>query len=464
VALGAIVATAFVVVATINDARSTDTTPRRTVRVAGAPAVAEVPAPRGVEPLDTSHDQLAVTVREMTARVALQPDHGPAVVRLAELLLRLQRVNQDDRSGRAAIEQLDAFLSRHPDHYEAARVKAAALVSQHRFTDGIALANTLVGRDARDAWNHGVLGDAYLELGDYDRAFAAFDRMGALQPGPPAYARVAYALELRGDLEGALEYMQRAADGTTPNDAESQAWHFSQLGMLFLQQGRRAAAAREFERALATFPNYPAAIEGLARVRVVAGELKAARTLYREQLARTPATHLAVAIGDLSAAIGDAADAGRYYQMAEQIERGAWARGQRQPQVLARLLADGGDDPGAAVALAEEAAARQRDIYTIDTLAWAYFKAGRLDQAVQRSAEALRTGSRDARLLYHAAEIRRAAGDAAAAGALLDRLPSRDVSDIRIAEGLKRLEPLARRSLRQASLLESMRPGSAPPR
>ena len=431
VVLGSIVATAFVVVATIKDARTI--------------AVAEVPAAGNLGVLDTSRDRLAITVKEMTARLVLQPDNAAAVARLAEVLLRLQRINQDDRSGRAAVERLDAFLSRHPGHYETARLKASALVSQHRFSEGIAHANRLIARDPRDAWNYGVLGDAYLELGDYEQAFAAFDRMGALQPGPPAYARVSYALELKGDLDGAVEYMQRAADGTTPNDAESQAWHFSQLGMLYLQQGLRANATREFERALATFPHYPAAIEGLARVRVAGGELKAARTLYREQFARTPATHLAAAVGDLSAALGDAADSRRYHEMAEQIERGIWAGGQRQPQVMSRLLSERGRDLATALSLGEEAAARQRDIFTMDTVAWAHFTSGRLDEAVRSSTEALRTGSRDARLLYHAAEIRYAAGDAAGARALLNRLPSRDITDVRIAEGVTRLE----QSLRQ---------------
>ena len=86
--------------------------------------------------------------------------------------------------------------------------------------------------DPRDAWNYGAAGDGYMELGDYTRAFEAYDRMGQLQPGPPAYARTSYGLEIKGDLEGALDYMRRAADGTSPNDAESQAWHYAQVGEL----------------------------------------------------------------------------------------------------------------------------------------------------------------------------------------------------------------------------------------
>jgi tetratricopeptide (TPR) repeat protein len=422
------VAMTLVVVATVRDAR-TD-------------AIASVPAPRSVRGPDTSREQLSITVKEMTARAASYPDDADSIVRLTESLLRLQRVNQDERSGQAALQYLEKFLSRHPDHYQAQRLLAATQVSQHRFSEAIALGNRLIGRDPRDAVTHGIVGDAYLELGDYERAFAAFDRMGALQPGPPAYARIAYALELKGDLHGAVEYMQRAADGTTPNDSESQAWHFSQLGMLWLQLGKHAEATRDFERALVTFAHYPVAVEGLARVRVAKGDFKAARKLLQEQFARTPATHVAATIGDVSAAIGDAEEAARYFEMAEQLERAVWAAGARQPQVLARFYSERDRSIPAALALATEAAERQRDIATMDTLAWAQFKAGRLDAAAQSIALALRTGSRDPRLLYHAAAIRHAAGDDAAARASLASLPTRSIPDVMVAEGVRRLEAL----------------------
>jgi tetratricopeptide (TPR) repeat protein len=128
-------------------------------------------------------------------------------------MIRLQRVNNDGRAVITAEEHLRAFLSRRPAHYEARRMLAAVLLSQHRFAEAIKEASKTMAADPRDAWNYGAAGDGYVELGDYARAFDAFDRMGQLQPGPASYARTAYALELKGDLEGALEYMQRAAEG-----------------------------------------------------------------------------------------------------------------------------------------------------------------------------------------------------------------------------------------------------------
>jgi tetratricopeptide (TPR) repeat protein len=395
-----LVATAVVVVATIRDAKTTaadDTSVsgRRTTREGGLPASLG----------GTSRAELTSTVSTMTARLAADPANPTTVVSLANALIRLQRVNNDGRAVITAEEHLRGFLSRRPDHYEARRMLAAVLLSQHRFADAIREANQTMAADPRDAWNYGAAGDGYMELGDYSRAFDAFDRMGQLQPGPASYARTAYALELKGDLDGALDYMQRAADGTSPNDPESQAWHYAQIGDLLLQLGRVPRARIEYERAESTFPGHPMAIIGLARIKMADGDLKAARLMLQAQLARTATPDLASAVGDLSAAIGDAAMADQYYQMAEQIERAAWGNGLRQPQVLARILSERPGRAAEAVSLAEEAARTRADIVTMDTLAWAYFKNGQIAEARRASGQALRTGTRNGRIRCHADAI-----------------------------------------------------------
>jgi tetratricopeptide (TPR) repeat protein len=392
--VAAFVATAFMVVATRRDARQS------------AAAAVESPAPALPSSMPgTSRAELTSTVSQMTERLGAEPANASAVVSLANALIRLQRVNNDGRAVILAEEHLRTFLSKNPNHYDARRMLAAVLLSQHRFGDAIAEANKAMAIDSRDAWNYGAAGDGYMELGDYPRAFEAFDRMGQLQPGPPAYARTSYALEIKGDLDGALEYMRRAADGTSPNDAESQAWHYVQVGELLVQLGRGAEARREFERADATFPGHPMAIAGLARVKMIDGDLAGARLMLQTQLAKTPTPDLAIAVGELSEAVGEQVRADQYYQMAEHIERGAWGNGLKQPQVLARLLAERPGRAAEAVDLAEEAARGRADIATMDTLAWAYFKNGQLPEAQKASTQALRTGTRNARILCHAAEI-----------------------------------------------------------
>lgn len=353
----------------------------------------------------TSRVELISTVSTMSERLKKNPVDTAAVITLANALIRLQRVNNDGRAVIAAEEHLRALLRSSPGHYEARRMLAAVLLSQHRFGDAIAAANEAMAIDPRDGWNYGVAGDGYLELGDYQRAFAAFDKMGQLQPGPPAYARIAYALEIKGDLEGALDYIRKAADGTSPNDAESQAWHYAQLGDLLLQLQRLPLARLEYERAEATFPGHPMAVAGRARVAMLDGDPKGARLLLQSQLARTATPDLASAIAELSLAMGDTSTADQYFQMAEQIERGAWGNGVRQPAVMARLLADRPGREAEALALAQEAARSRDDIFTIDTLAWAYYRNGQINDAAAAMARAMRTGSQNARLRCHAAMI-----------------------------------------------------------
>lgn len=420
-------ATAFVVVATIRDARSTDT-------IAASSLSLPVSRP------GTSRAELSSTVAAMSAKVTADATDSTAVIVLADALMRLQRVNRDGRAVITAEEHLRQLLARDPSHYEARRMLAAVLMSQHRFGEGIAEAERARAADPRDAWNYGVIGDGYLELGDYDRAFAAFDRMGQLTPGPQAYARTSYALEINGDLGGALQYMRMAAEGTSPNDPESQAWHFVQIGDLLVQQGHVRAAGVEYERAMAAFPNHPLAIQGLARLKIIAGDLAGARLMLQEELARAPGAELAASIGDLCDALGDHAAAEPYFRMAGQIERATWANGPRQPHVLARFLIDEGRDLEEAIALAEEAARSRRDIFTMDVLAAAYWKAGRLTEARQAASDALRTNTKDARVLWHAAEIHAAAGDRSTAMQLLDRIPSIDaVGDVRVRAGIRSL-------------------------
>lgn len=428
IAIGLVVAAVLVMAATIRDARHS-----RDAEAAPAP-VRRSPVP------GTTRDQLASTVKDMAARLAARPDDAAAAIHLSTALLRLQRVNNDGRAVITAEEQLRRFLDHEPDHYEARRLLAAVLLSQHRFGDAIAEAGRARAVDPNDPWNYGVIGDGYMELGDYPKAFEAIDRMGQIAPGPAAYARTAYGLEINGDLQGALEYMRMAADGTPSNDPESQAWHFTQIGDLLLQLGRVVEARLEYEHAMATFPNHPMAVWGLARIKVIDGDLPRARLMLQSELAKTPTPDLAIAIGDLSAAMKDHQGAESYYRIAEQTERAGWGNGPRQPQALATLFAARNQNLDEAVALAEEAARSRRDIFTMDTLAFVYLKAGRLDDAREASEQAMRTGTRDARLLWHAAEVRLGSNDRDGARMLLEKIPAPDtIGDIRVRRGVTEL-------------------------
>ena len=256
-------------------------------------------------------------------------------------------------------------------------------------------------RQPNDAWNYGAIGDAHLELGDYEAAFAAFDRMAALKPNAASYARVSYARELQGDLVSALRYMQMAAEATSPQDAESVAWHYAQLGHLQFERGQLDESARAFARADYAFPRHPLAIEGQVRVQLRRADYPGALALLAPRLAESPTpTDLALA-GDAHLGLGHRDQAERLYRLAE----AAWESDTPEPARLSRFLADRGRRLDDAVRIAETAARDRRDIFTMDALAWSYFRTGRVAEARKAIAEALRTGSRDLDIRRHLAAI-----------------------------------------------------------
>ena len=355
----------------------------------------------------TSAEGLGRRIAEMEKRLREWPHDARAAVLLADALLRQARASGDGRSAGRAGEILKGVLKEDPASYDALRMLGAIELSQHRFRD--ALETGRRARDLRphDAWNYGIMGDALIELGEYDQAFEAIDRMVAIRPSAGAYARVAYARELRGDLDGALQAMQMAADATTPHDPEALAWYASNIGELHLRMGAIDDAEREYRRATSIFPLYPFAIVGQGKVEAARGNRDAALAIYLDQLERTPTLDLASRIGDLYAQAGDAARAEHYYQLAEDLAGPAIAQTEAN---LSMFLAAHNRKLTEAVEIAEAVATVRHDIFTDDALAWAYYRTGRLDDAMAASRRARRTGTRDANILFHASEIERARG------------------------------------------------------
>jgi len=374
----------------------------------------------------TSRDGLAQTIAALERRVADEPGNGLAAARLADALLRQARATGNGGLAIQAETALRTAIAAGPS-YEAQRMLGAVLASQHRFRDAIAAAEQARVSEPADAWNEGVIGDAHLELGEYDAGFAAFDAMMRKRPSAAAYGRASYARELQGDLSGALRLMHMALDATSGHDPESQAWHHAQLGELHFQLGHFADAEREFRHALFTFADHPLAVAGLARLDAARGDLAAALAGYAKLEAAAATPEYLARMAEIEQALGRTADAARHFALAEQ----GWRTDMPEPAHLARLLAGDAVRAGEALAIAEQAASMRQDIFTMDAVAWAALRAGKLARAVEASRLALRTGTRDRALLYHAAAIAAAAGDRGRARTLvaqaLDGNPTFDV-------------------------------------
>jgi tetratricopeptide (TPR) repeat protein len=122
-------------------------------------------------------------------------------------------------------------------------------------------------------------------------------------------------------------------------------------------------------------------------------------------------------LGDLYYLSGRERDAAARYELVEQLgEHSRKVHGTPYDRHIALFYADHGLKPEEAYALARgEYDAGRHDIYGADALAWTALKSGRIGEAQTAMTEALKLGTRDARLLYHAGMVARAAGDESAA-------------------------------------------------
>ena len=119
------------------------------------------------------------------------------------------------------------------------------------------------------------------------------------------------------------------------------------------------------------------------------------------------------ALGDLLQIAGRKKEAEAQYALCEQAAKIGLAGGQLYNRQIALFYADHDLKPGEAYQLAKREYETRRDVYGVDALAWAALKAGKIDEARQAAKDALRLGTQDAKLFYHAGMVARAAGDIA---------------------------------------------------
>jgi tetratricopeptide (TPR) repeat protein len=247
---------------------------------------------------------------------------------------------------------------------------------------------------------YGVIGDALVELGRYDEAFAAFDRMISLRPSLASYARVAYARELVGDRPGAVAAMRLALESAS-GQPEPTAWAHVELAKLELALGHVGAARRHTTAALRVLPGYPSARVELAQVEAAAGNLAAAIRSARLATEATPTAQSVTLLGDLLERAGRRAEAHRQRETVAVIDRLLASSGVRVDLESAVYRADNLIHPAETVALARRARADRPSIYGDDAVGWALARAGRCEEAIPWLERALRLGTQDGLLLFH---------------------------------------------------------------
>jgi tetratricopeptide (TPR) repeat protein len=220
-----------------------------------------------------------------------------------------------------------------------------------------------------------------------------------------AHARGSYHRWLQGDTRHAKLLIKDALIDRDGRDPEPAAWTFVEAAAIYWHQADYDGADAVYAEALKWVPDYPPALLGRARIAISLGRGRVALGHLERALRVRPTPEAMWLLGDARALLGDDAGAREAYERVVELGR----RG--DTLTLALFYATKNRDIDAALRLIEGERAVRGGIYVDDVHAWILYRAGRLAEARQAAERALRLGTKDARLLYHAGAIRMAAGD-----------------------------------------------------
>ncbi len=338
--------------------------------------------------------------------IAQHPDSAPARNELAGALARRARETSDPKHYAEAEKALVESFRLAPDNFEARKLRVWLRLGRHEFATARTEAEDLNRLVPDDVQVYGLLVDANVELGDYAAAEKAAQWMLDLRPGNlAALTRGAYLRELFGDLDGALDFMRAAYQRTPAAEIEDRAWLLTQMGHLERLRGNLDAADSLLGLALELFPGYHYALAQQAQVRAAQGRHADAVALLRRHYEAAPHPENLFLLAEALEKAGEADEAARAFARFEEEALKEVHRADNANRELVFYYADHAGRPEEALWVAEHEVARRRDVFTRDAYAWALVANGRWDEARREIQSALAVGTRDSKILSHAALI-----------------------------------------------------------
>jgi len=367
-------------------------------------------------------------INGLLAQLRAKPDDSKAKLMLAQAYMQEGRVTGDHPYyDMAAMQLLNGILAQEPENFEALCCKASLSLTQHHFSEGLAVAQQAVEINPYNAFVYGLLCDANVELGRYDEAVKMADKMNQVRPDLRSYSRVSYLREIYGDYPGSIEAMDMAAKAGYPG-LEQTEWARTTLGHLYENTGDLTKAEAQYRRALLERPYYAYALAGMGRVEKARQNYPAAIDYFRKaratvkdyafadeltdlyRLNHEPAKAAEMAREAIGMLASDAKNADENEQMGHYADRElayAYLKTHELDKALEHAKIEYNRRPD--------------NIDVNETLAWVYYQRGAYPEAQAYISKALRTKSQNPTLLCRAGLIATKNGQAAEGQALIRR-------------------------------------------
>lgn len=328
-------------------------------------------------------------------------------LRLAQLFIVEARVTgEHGHYYPAALKVCDDVLERSKEnkdmYFMASTIKAGVQLSQHDFPGALKTGQEALAINPLNAQIYGVLVDAYVELGEYDKAVEMADKMVSIRPDLRSYSRVSYLREIFGQMEGpenAFDAMNLAVDAGFPGMEES-AWARLTLGYMYWNYGRIEDAKEQFEIILEQRPNYPFAIAALGDIAMEMNQKEEAEKLLTQAAQIIPEVGFYESLALLRKAQGNETEYQQLVSEVKEMYADDVATGHNMSMEYINFYLHVFPDLDKAMEYAqEEYKTRSKNIDVNRLLAEIYYKKGDYTKAAEHIKAASVTGSKNPELL-----------------------------------------------------------------
>ncbi|MEV7114324.1 tetratricopeptide repeat protein [Streptomyces anulatus] len=353
------------------------------------------------------------SIEALQARVTRLPKDPGGWAALGMAYVQQARTTADPATYDRAEKALrTSFTVQAEGNTDAETGMGALAAARHDFPTALRWARKATASGPYSSSAYGVLADAYTQLGRYDDADEAVQKMTDLRPDAASLARASYAFELKGDTDRARALMRRSlAAAATLADTS---FAHNVLATLDLQDADPRAALARTQTGLRAVPGDSALLETRARAHMALDNPAKAIADYRAAIAIAPLPHYLLGLGELEQSLGHREQAKAQYTILRAQDRIRAAAGDPADTDAILFEADHGD-PRRAVTMAEQTLRTRPFVAVHDAYAWALHRAGRDTEALAQADKALAQGTRSALFHYHRAVVHHALGDPDAA-------------------------------------------------
>ncbi|BAY66573.1 tetratricopeptide TPR_2 repeat protein [Calothrix brevissima NIES-22] len=358
-------------------------------------------------------------------KVRQNPDSALNLTALAQTYLKMAKATGESNWYLLAEQAAQRSLS-HLQFNNQGAIMVLARVAQarHDFTEAIRLSQEVLKQQSNNDNALAVLVTSNLAMGKLPQAKIAADTLVNKLPTQGNLTLQALVLVAQGQDKAALETFKYALAAEEPGELGTSAWTRVLLGQFYYKYGQLELAESLYKEALRILPRYPLALLHLAELETRKGNYQIAENFYAQVL---PKSQKSATIFDHAVLRGKAklkqlqgkeVEANQLLNQAEILLRQENATGHSNGSFghrreLARLLLEKNNpqDTAEALSLMQAEINIRRDAQTLDTLAWALLRSGRLSAAQENIQAALQLGTKDAGIYYRAGIIAKALGN-----------------------------------------------------